>query len=148
LDSIGADLDQRITQASPNGLVAGQQQALPDVPVTSGTPHWASQQTRDLAMRACAACHSNTPGWAWYANLAPLSWAVQHNVDAGRAAMNLSEWDITQPRAVYAARAVQDGSMPPAWAGLVDARLRLTDAERAQLVRGLQATFSIPGSTR
>jgi hypothetical protein len=32
--------------------------------------------------------------------------------------------------------------MPPAWAGLVDARLRLTDAERAQLASGLQATFT------
>ena len=32
--------------------------------------------------------------------------------------------------------------MPPAWAGLVDSRMRLTDAERARLASGLQATFN------
>jgi hypothetical protein len=91
---------------------------------------------------ACAACHSNAPGWSWYSNIAPPSWAIQHDVDAGRAAMNLSEWDMAQPNAVYAAASVQNGSMPPAWAGVVDSRMQLTDAERAQLVNELQATFN------
>jgi hypothetical protein len=65
-------------------------------------------------------------------------------VDAGRAALNFSEFDMPQPNAVYAARSVQDGSMPPAWAALIDPRLHLSDQDRAALVRGLQATFSLP----
>ena len=140
--SLGADLDQRMSQASPNGLIANQGQAPP--PVASGAPAWDNQQTQELATRVCAACHSNTPGWSWYTNIAPLSWALQHNVDAGRAALNFSEFDMPQPNAVYAARSVQDGSMPPRWSALVDPRLRLTDEDRAALVRGLQATFSFP----
>jgi hypothetical protein len=140
--SLGTDLDQRITQSSPNGLVGNQDEATADTPIASGTPSWDSQHTQDLATRTCAACHSNTPGWNWYTNIAPLSWVVQRNVDTGRAAFNLSEWDVPQPNAVYAAGSVQDGSMPPAWAGVVDSRMQLSDAERAQLVSGLQATFN------
>jgi mono/diheme cytochrome c family protein len=139
---VAVDLDQRISQASPNGLVGNQDESTADTPIVTGTPAWDSQQTQVLATRACAACHGNTPGWSWYSNVAPLSWLIQHNVDAGRAALNLSEWDVPQHNATLAAASVQDGSMPPAWAGAVDSRLQLTDAERAQLVNGLQTTFS------
>jgi mono/diheme cytochrome c family protein len=139
--SVGTDLDQRIAQASPNGLVANQDQAFADAPFTTGGPVWDSPTTRALATRACTACHSNTPGWAWYTNLAPLSWLVQHNVDAGRAVLNLSEWDMPQSGSALAAARVADGSMPPAWAGWLDSRLALSDAERAALVRGLQSSF-------
>ncbi|HEY1293826.1 MAG TPA: heme-binding domain-containing protein [Chloroflexota bacterium] len=145
---IGADIDQRINQASPNGLVGNQDEATADAPTVTGTPAWNTQQTQDLATRACAACHSNTPGWSWYSNIAPLSWAVQHELDSGRDALNLSEWDRPQPNAALAASRVQDGSMPPAWAGLVDTRMQLSDAERVQLVSGLQASFnSVPSAS-
>jgi ABC-type transport system involved in multi-copper enzyme maturation permease subunit len=144
LGSVAADLDQRITQVSPNGLVGNQDESAVDAPTVTGTPAWDSDRSHELATRACAACHSNTPGWSWYANLAPLSWVVQHNVDSGRAALNLSEWDVPQSRAAEAASAVQNGSMPPAWSGAVDSRMHLTDAERADLVRGLQATLNTP----
>jgi mono/diheme cytochrome c family protein len=146
LVSLGGDLDQRIRQVSPNGLVGNQDEAAADAPSVTGTPTWDSQQTQDLATRTCAACHSNAPGWSWYANLAPLSWIVQHNVDDGRSAMNLSEWDQLHPRAAQAAATVQSGSMPPAWSGLIDSRLQLTDAERAELVRGLQSTLNAGGT--
>jgi ABC-type transport system involved in multi-copper enzyme maturation permease subunit len=145
--SVGADLDQRIRQVSPNGLVGNQDEAAADAPSVTGAPAWDSQQTQDLATRACAACHSNAPGWSWYANLAPLSWVVQHDVDSGRAALNLSEFDAPQPRAQLAAARVLDGSMPPAWSGVVDSRMQLTDSERATLARGLQASFNTLPST-
>jgi mono/diheme cytochrome c family protein len=126
---------------APNGLAGIDNQGRLDAPISTGSPIWDSDQTQQLATRACAACHSNTPGWSWYSNLAPLSWLIQRNVDAGRAAMNFSEWDWPQPYASAAAAAVQNGSMPPAWASVVDSRLKLNDTERAQLVGGLQATF-------
>ncbi|HEY0583304.1 MAG TPA: cytochrome C, partial [Chloroflexota bacterium] len=71
---------------------------------------------------------------------APLSWVVQHQVDDGRAVLNLSELDRVQP-ATGSAASVQARHMPPAFAALVDGRLQLTDAERDELVRGLQATL-------
>ena len=150
LASMGSDLDQRISQASPNGLVGNQDASTAEAPVVGGTPAWDSQQTQALATRACAACHSNTPGWSWYSNIAPLSWVIQRNVDSARAALNLSEWDLPQASAVFAAGSVQNGGMPPAWAGVFDSRMQLTTAERAQLVSGLLATFNTlpPAATR
>jgi ABC-type transport system involved in multi-copper enzyme maturation permease subunit len=140
--AIGTDLDQRMKQASPNGVVGKQDEATVDAPVVTGSPAWSDQQTRDLATRACSACHSNSPGWSWYANIAPLSWAVQHDVDAGRAALNFSEWDQPQPNAMAAAASVQSGRMPPAWAAAIDPRMRLTNAERNQLLLGLTTTMT------
>ncbi|MFZ0624897.1 MAG: heme-binding domain-containing protein, partial [Acidimicrobiia bacterium] len=45
-------------------------------PVTT-EPAWDSQQTLDLAKRACFDCHSNETKWAWYTNIAPMSWLIQ-----------------------------------------------------------------------
>jgi mono/diheme cytochrome c family protein len=143
LNSIGGDLDQRITQASPNGLIVNQDQAFADAPFATGAPLWDSPRTQVLATRACGACHSNTPGWSWYSNLAPVSWLVQHNVDAGRAALNFSEWDMPQPTSTLAPSRVLDGSMPPRWAALLDSRLQLSATERVELARGLQASFQL-----
>ncbi len=140
--SISGDVDQRISQSSPNGLVGNEAADVADAPTVTGVPAWNTPLTQDLATRACAACHSNTPGWGWYSNIAPLSWLVQHELDAGRDALNLSEFDVPQPNAALAAASVQDGSMPPAWAGFVDTRLQLNDVDRAQLISGLQATFN------
>jgi ABC-2 type transport system permease protein len=148
ISSIGTDLDQRIAQASPNGLVANQDQAFADAPFASGSPAWDSPTTQALATRTCAACHSNAPGWAWYTNLAPLSWVVQHNVDSGGTVLNLSEWDMPQSGSAMAAARVADGSMPPAWASLLDSRLVLSDSERLELARGLQTTFQLSSQRR
>jgi ABC-2 type transport system permease protein len=147
LASISTELDQRINQASPDSLVGNQDEVSPDVPFVTGTPNWDADRTRELATRACSACHSNQPGWSWYSNLAPLSWMVEHNVDTGRAALNLSEWDLPQPQAANAAASVQANRMPPVWAAAVDSRMRLTDSERAELVRGLSASFNTVPST-
>jgi hypothetical protein len=105
-------------------------------------PAWDSDRTSVLATRACAACHSNQTGWSWYANIAPLSWLVQHDVDAGRAALNFSEWDRPQSAATQAAASVVLGRMPPARAVALNRALSLTDAERADLARGLEATMT------
>lgn len=142
LVSLGGDLDQRITQVSPSAFVGNQDESAADAPRVTGSPTWDTQRTQDLATRACAACHSNTPTWSWYANLAPLSWAVQHNVDSGRDVLNFSEWDLPQRGATTAAAAVQSGSMPPAWAAALNSDLQLSDSERAELVRGLQNTLN------
>jgi hypothetical protein len=146
LASLSTDLNTRIQQASPDALVGNASQTV-DAPLTTGTPAWDSDRTAALATRACGACHSNQPGWSWYSNVAPLSWFVQHDVDAGRAALNFSEWDRPQPAAAQAVASVQRGHMPPAWASPVRSDVRLSDAERAELARGLQLTLSGPAYT-
>jgi hypothetical protein len=55
----------------------------------------------------------------------------------------VSEWDRPQiSAAAQAAASVQQGRMPPAWVTTLDPSLQLTDAEQAELVRGLLATFN------
>jgi hypothetical protein len=51
-------------------------------PVTK-EPAWDSSRTRELAKRACFDCHSNETTWPWYSNVAPESWLIQRDVDAG-----------------------------------------------------------------
>ncbi|HWP29063.1 MAG TPA: heme-binding domain-containing protein, partial [Chloroflexota bacterium] len=54
---------------------------------------------------------------------------------------NYSEWDRRQEEASESAEAVQKGSMPPAYYVWLHPEARLTAAERAELIAGLQATF-------
>ena len=46
----------------------------------------------DLLSRACYNCHTNETKWPWYASLPVAYQLVRKDVEAGRAAMNLSEW--------------------------------------------------------
>jgi len=140
LSGISTELSSRIQQASPDALVGNSAQTI-DAPLVTGTPAWDGDRTSALAARTCAACHSNQPGWSWYANVAPVSWLVQHDVDAGRAVLNFSEWDRSQPAAAQLVASVQQGRMPPAYAGVVNSDLQLSDSERAELVSGFQTTF-------
>lgn len=105
-------------------------------------PAWDSATTRALAERACFDCHSNETRWPWYSNVAPSSWLVQNHVDEGRRVLNLSEWNRASAEAGEAAEAVREGEMPPRSYVLLHPEARLTDAEREQLARGLDASMS------
>ncbi|MEZ5991593.1 MAG: heme-binding domain-containing protein [Planctomycetota bacterium] len=110
-------------------------------PPVTGEPQWDSATTRDLAKRTCYDCHSNETDWPWYSNVAPVSWLVQRDVDEGRSKLNFSEWDRKQKHADEAAEEVRDGEMP-LWIYLpTHPEARLTEAEKQQLITGLEATF-------
>jgi len=118
----------------------------PNGPVT-GEPQWANPETRALAVRACYSCHSNEVEWPWYAKVAPVSWAIADHVDAGRRALNFSEFDRRQRGAHDVVEVVQEGSMPPDYytrLGLHhDANLTATEIQ--QLIAGLRATPGLSG---
>src|SRR5262249_17251950 len=76
-------------------------------------PAWDRPETRAMAARACFDCHSNETRWPWYANVAPASWLVQHDVEEGRTDLNFSEWNRTFEEANEAPKTVLDGDMPP-----------------------------------
>jgi hypothetical protein len=110
-------------------------------PVVS-EPKWDSPQTRQLAARACFDCHSNETVWPWYTNIAPASWLVQYDVDEGREKFNFSDWlGYPLKEADEFAEVIQEGEMPPAQYLLIHSEARLTDAEKAQLIAGLNATL-------
>lgn len=109
-----------------------------DNPPSPEEPAWASDRTRELAVTACADCHSNHTVWPWYSNVAPMSWLVQRDVEQGRAAWN---WSEATGDADDAADEVADAEMPPRRYTLAHPDARLSSRERADLVAGLEATF-------
>ena len=111
-------------------------------PPTVAEPEWDSPRTRELAVRACFDCHSNHTRWPWYADVAPMSWAVQFDVDVAREVVNFSEWNRTYPLATYSGRRTRDGNMPPAKYMLAHPEAQLTQAERDELAAGLDATLT------
>ncbi|MEY2779921.1 MAG: hypothetical protein RL623_1101, partial [Actinomycetota bacterium] len=53
-------------------------------PPVNGEPAWSSSRTRELMVRACFGCHSNSVEYPSYASVAPISWVVQSHIDEGR----------------------------------------------------------------
>lgn len=103
-------------------------------------PRWDSPATRALAQRACFDCHSNETKWPWYTWVAPMSWLVQRDVAEGREHMNFSEWDRPQKDAHEAPEMVEEGEMPPWFYLPMHSEAKLSAEEKAQLIRGLEAT--------
>jgi mono/diheme cytochrome c family protein len=110
-------------------------------PPLRSEPQWDSPTTRALARQACFDCHSNETEWPAYASIAPASWLIQHDVDEGRAVLNLSEWQRPQEEAAKASEEVLEGEMPPAAYLLMHAHARLSTADRDRLALGLARTL-------
>lgn len=105
---------------------------------------WDSDQTRDVARRACYDCHSNETAWPWYSYVAPVSWLLARDVNEGRSHLNFSEWDRSlhdDPAEIV--EVVEEGEMPLGKYVLLHPEARLSDAGRAALVRGLRATLAV-----
>ncbi len=107
-------------------------------------PDWDSPATRALAERACFDCHSYRTRWPAYSHVAPFSWVVQHNVDTARTVLNFSDWTQTYALIPQAPASVLMREMPPRSYRLMHPEAVLTDAEKIQLARGLEATFGLP----
>lgn len=110
-------------------------------PPIAAEPTWNSSTTRALAERACFDCHSNQTHWPWYSHVAPTSWLMQNHVDEGRRVLNFSEWNRVYPEAGESAETIREREMPPRSYLLLHPEARLTDAEREQLARGLDASL-------
>jgi cytochrome c551/c552 len=106
-------------------------------PVTANAP-WPSAQAESLARAACYDCHSNETDWPVYSYVAPMSWLVRRDVEAGRDELNFSEWDRDSD-ANDAAHEVEDGTMPPWRYTLMHPGARLSDDEKAELIAALDA---------
>lgn len=110
-------------------------------PPVRSEPRWDAPQTRELAVRACYACHSNEIVWPWYGAIAPMSWLVQRDIDLGRRALNFSDAGRGHDGGGDAAESVGENEMPPSLYVLMHPEARLSSAEKSALVRGLQMTL-------
>ena len=104
---------------------------------------WDSPRTEQLMTDACMDCHSNLTKWPWYSNVAPISWLVQKDVEDGREALNLSTGEVEVDEMI---EAVREGSMPPWQYKPLHPGARLSDQEKQDLIRGLEATFAAGGA--
>jgi hypothetical protein len=110
----------------------------PNPPVTQDAP-WPSESSAALARDACYDCHSNETEWPVYAYVAPASWLVRSDVEAGRDELNFSTWDRDRGKADKAAREIEDGAMPPRQYTLLHPDAKLSPLEQQQLVDALRA---------
>jgi hypothetical protein len=92
-------------------------------------------------VRACFDCHSDETSWPWYAKVAPVSMYLLNHVDDGRRRLNFSEWDKPNSSINEVERTITRGSMPLWDYVLIHSSAKLTPAEQAQLIAGLQATY-------
>jgi hypothetical protein len=117
-------------------------------PPVSGEPPWDSPRTRELAKRACFDCHSNETRWPWYANVAPMSWVVEFDVEVAREVINFSEWSADwrqiYPLAPHSGESVINGGMPTMKYRMAHPEADLTHEETVELARGLDATMKSP----
>jgi len=117
-------------------------------PPVVAEPKWDTPRTRELFFRACADCHSNETKWPLYSRVAPVSWLVVHDVMEGRSKFNVSEWNRAQKDADEASGNLREGDMPLAIYLPFHPAARLQAAEKAELVRGLAATFGSEESAK
>jgi len=110
-------------------------------PAVLKEPDWDRPQTRELFFRTCKNCHSNETEWPWYSSVAPASWLLQHDVEEARSHFNVSEWGRAKNHGDEAAKEVREGEMPPWFYLPAHPEAWLSDAERAELIAGLVATF-------
>jgi hypothetical protein len=100
-------------------------------------------RTRTLFNAACGDCHSNLTKWHWYTNIAPVSWLTQRDVDSGRAAFDISNWDRPQDVAVSdLVDAIRGGSMPPWFYKPLHPASQLSSADKQALITGLEGTLA------
>jgi len=103
---------------------------------------WDSPQTEQLARSACYDCHSNETRYPWYANVAPASWLLNHDINEARDRMNFSTWNKQEFDVDSMIDQIQSGEMPKAIYLPLHPEARLTAEQKAQLIAGIQATFA------
>ncbi len=108
-------------------------------PPVETTIQWDSPQTEALMRTACMDCHSNETVWPLYAQIAPVSWLVAHDVNEGRAEMNLSTESRVEADEMI--EVIERGVMPPGIYLVTHGDARLSDADKAALIAGIRATF-------
>jgi hypothetical protein len=107
-------------------------------PVTSPAP-WPSTEAEAIARTSCYDCHSNETEWPAYSYVAPMSWVVRRDVEAGRREMNFSEWDEESADAAEDAEGeIIEGRMPLPNYRRIHRDAQLSDEDAAILVDALE----------
>jgi hypothetical protein len=93
-----------------------------------------SAEAATLFKSACADCHSNRSNWPVWSFVAPFSWLVRKDVDEGREAWNVSDWDRAERDADEAVEVIDEGEMPPSSYVWLHPNAKLSDKEKQVLI--------------
>jgi len=93
------------------------------------------ENVRAMFARSCTQCHSDETRWPWYSHVAPFSWIVAHDVNAGRRELNFSEWgkyrqEKREEKLTAICEQVTNGDMPESKYAFVHRNSRLSAPER------------------
>ncbi|MEI8038510.1 MAG: heme-binding domain-containing protein [Verrucomicrobiota bacterium] len=105
---------------------------------------WDSPATRALVRRACYDCHSNEVQWPWYAQVAPASWIIAHDVNSARERFNFSEIS-GEDRVGVLVKRIHNGRMPPKDYLALHSAARLSEQEKSECIAGLRRSFALSG---
>jgi cytochrome c551/c552 len=119
--------------------------ANPPVPAEVAAP----SEVRAILRRACYDCHSNETVWPWYGRVAPVSWLLERDVREGRKEVDFSVFgQYTEKRRsrkwVEIPEQVGKGEMPPWFYVAVHPNARLSEADRATLIRWARGSAATP----
>jgi hypothetical protein len=104
-------------------------------------------------MRSCGDCHSSQTHWPWYSHVAPLSWVITDDVNAGRRHMNFDDWEalvdpkVANDRLVDICEEVRQKGMPPFSYRMVHKGLQLKTQEIGSLCAWSQPFQANPVGT-
>ena len=98
-----------------------------------------SPEVSTILRNACYDCHSNETVYPWYADVAPMSWLVIHDVNEGREELNFSEWiSYTLKRKNHKleeiVEMVEEGEMPLGIYKPLHSEARLTDLQKELII--------------
>jgi hypothetical protein len=103
----------------------------------------APPEVRAILKRACYDCHSNETVWPWYGKVAPFDWLMERDVREGRREVNFSTFADAplkrrQRKWMEIPEQIEKGEMPPWFYTAVHPEARLSEADRALLLRWAQ----------
>lgn len=111
-------------------------------PAIISEPKWDSLRTKELFENACADCHSHQTKYPWYSNIAPVSWLLARDVEEGREHFNVHAWGTQKKNeGKEAAKEVREGEMPLWFYLPTHPEARLSEAQKQELINGLEKTF-------
>lgn len=107
-----------------------------DLLISSG----AQGNITQLLHTACYDCHSNETVYPGYANIAPVSWWINHHINEGKEHLNFSEWNTYESKrkthkAGECVEMLEKKEMPLSSYTLIHKDARLSDEQRNSLIQ-------------
>lgn len=105
-------------------------------------------QVQSLLKNSCYDCHSNNTRYPWYAYLQPFRLLLDQHVRDGKAELNFSEYgSYSKKRQFNKLRSIgeslEKGTMPLKSYGIMHADARITEAEKAVVLKWVEDTRSL-----